>query len=141
MRDPSHKCDVESSIGTITSVISAQTVDVDGMPRHVCDLRPAAARISSEPEPTSGGGTVADDEPLVIQIPALRTSVEDDEETSDCAQTNDDYGVAESEQETSEPQQNTDKYDDIEERHLEDADPEPLGRSRRVMRQRVRCDI
>ena len=142
VRDPSHKCDVESSIGTITNVISAQTVEVDGMPRHVCDLRPAAARNSPEPEPTSGqGGTVADDEPLVIQIPALRTSVEEDEGTSDCAQTNDDDGVAETEQETSGPDQNTDKDDDIEERHLEDADTEPLGRSRRVVRQRVRCDM
>ena len=128
VRDPSHKCDVESLIGMITNVISTQMVEVDGMPHHGCDLRPAEARINPEPEPKKRtGGTVVDDESLVIQILTLRMLVLEDEETSDCAQTNDGDGVAESVQETSGAQQNTDKDDGIEEGHLEDADPNRQG--------------
>ena len=33
-----------------------ETVEVDGMPRHVGDFRPAAARNLPAPEPTSGQG-------------------------------------------------------------------------------------
>ena len=40
VRDPSRRCDVPSSIGTVTGNVSEQCVEVDGMPRHVRDLRP-----------------------------------------------------------------------------------------------------
>ena len=39
IRDPSRRCDVPSSIGTVTRQVSAQCVEVDNVPRHVRDLR------------------------------------------------------------------------------------------------------
>ena len=39
IRDPSRRCDVPSSLGTVTRIVSAQCVEVDHVPRHVRDLR------------------------------------------------------------------------------------------------------
>ncbi|KAK4294952.1 hypothetical protein Pmani_032459 [Petrolisthes manimaculis] len=39
VRHPSRRCDSPSTEGTVTRVVSAQNVEVDGMPRHVRDLR------------------------------------------------------------------------------------------------------
>ncbi|KAK4307616.1 hypothetical protein Pmani_020636 [Petrolisthes manimaculis] len=35
VRHPSRRCDSPSTEGTVTRVVSAQNVEVDGMPRHV----------------------------------------------------------------------------------------------------------
>ena len=128
VRDPSRKCDAPSSIGTVTDVVSAQTVEVDGMPRHVRDLRAVTARDTREPEPAGGqGGTAADDdEPWLIRIPASGTAGEEREEEN-----GPDDGAPESEQEHPEPEQSTYECNDAENHNLE-MDPEPLGRGRRV---------
>lgn len=39
VRHPNRRCDTPSTEGTVTRVVSAQNVEVDGMPRHVRDLR------------------------------------------------------------------------------------------------------
>lgn len=39
VRHPSRRCDIQSSVGTVTNIVSVQNVEVDGMPRHVRDLR------------------------------------------------------------------------------------------------------
>ena len=54
VRDPSRRCDVPSSLGTVSRVVSAQNVEVDGVPRHVRDLRlvvlpPSEITIAQEP--------------------------------------------------------------------------------------------
>ena len=41
IRDPSRRCDVPSSLGTVTGIVSVQCEEVDCIPRHVRDLRPA----------------------------------------------------------------------------------------------------
>ena len=49
-RDPSRRCDMPSSLGAVSRVVSAQGVKVDGVPRHVRDLRLAVV-----PAPAEGG--------------------------------------------------------------------------------------
>ena len=41
IRDQSRRCDVPSSVGTVTGIVSVQCVEVDCILRHVRDLRPA----------------------------------------------------------------------------------------------------
>lgn len=58
VRDPSRRCDVKSKLGFVTGVNSPQNVEVDGVPRHVRDLRPATSRIYDQavvPERESDG--------------------------------------------------------------------------------------
>ncbi|XP_043208454.1 uncharacterized protein LOC122374015 [Amphibalanus amphitrite] len=49
VRDPSRRCDVASSLGTVSRIVSVQCVEVDGVPRHVRDLRLAVL-----PQPAEG---------------------------------------------------------------------------------------
>lgn len=59
---PSRRCDARSSLGTITRITSAQNVEVDGMPRHVRDLR------------------LARSEPAIAQEPAVRDEMNDNDD-------------------------------------------------------------
>ncbi|KAG0726818.1 hypothetical protein GWK47_035825 [Chionoecetes opilio] len=49
IRHPSRRCDSRSLEGTVTRLVSPQNVEVDGMPRHVRDLR-----LVTSPLPTPG---------------------------------------------------------------------------------------
>lgn len=72
IRHPSRRCDAPSVMGTVTRVISDQNVEVDGMSRHVRDLRlvvppPVAPEVLEGREATTVDN---DDESLIIEIPA-----------------------------------------------------------------------
>ena len=72
-------CPDEKSLGlggTVTRVVSEQTIEVDGMPRHVRDLRWA---VPPETAPTRALMFVSDDEELPL-LPARRGA---EEESSD----------------------------------------------------------
>ena len=84
VRDPSRRCDVRSTLGTVTQVLSAQAVEVDGMPRHVRDLRHVTESGIDQAAPVST--SEPDDSPLLISIGP------DD--------TNDDYGGQGGEEDT-----------------------------------------
>ena len=66
VRDPSRRCDVRSTLGTVTRVLSAQAVEVDGMPRHVRDLRHVTESGLDQAAPVST--SEPDDSPLLISI-------------------------------------------------------------------------
>ena len=67
IRDPSRRCDVPSSIGTVTRQLSAQCVEVDHVPRHVRDLRLAfvPSQECSETEPLDNDGD--DSGPIILR--------------------------------------------------------------------------
>ena len=67
IRDPSRRCDVPSSIGTVTRQVSAQCVEVDHVPRHVRDLRLAfvPSQECSETEPQDNDGD--DSGPIILR--------------------------------------------------------------------------
>ena len=59
IRDASRRCDVPSALGTVSRIISDQNVEVDGISRHVRDLRivvlpPAQTQLESAPVRTWG---------------------------------------------------------------------------------------
>ncbi|XP_043214663.1 uncharacterized protein LOC122378020 [Amphibalanus amphitrite] len=82
IKDPSRRCDVPSAKGTVTQVLSAQSVEVDGIPRHVRDLRHVTDQgpdRAAAPAPHSD----RDDEPLLISVQQRRRALggaEDDSE-------------------------------------------------------------
>ena len=117
VRDPSRRCDKQSSLGTVTKVISAQTVEVDGMPRHVRDLRVARVEPSDAQE---RGAAVRDDadEPSYIYIPA--PCVNDAAEREGGGP-----GLTEAAPENPDPEREA------------TAQPEPLRRSARIASQRA----
>ena len=85
VRHPSRRCNARSSIGSVTKVVSPQKVEVDGMPRHVRDLRPATQPPQCE-EISTGDGTASEDENrLLIRVPAARdnTDVEGSSESEE----------------------------------------------------------
>lgn len=96
VRDPNTRCDVPSSVGTVTKVVSAQTVEVDSIPRHVRDLRQASTDCTQESEPKYEREEPGEDaeESWLIQIPAPRT-------TGGCEQINDADGASQLECEVS----------------------------------------
>ena len=49
VKPPEARCHTKYKLGTVTKVISEQTMAVDGMPRHVRDLRSA---VPPETAPT-----------------------------------------------------------------------------------------
>lgn len=73
IRHPSRRCDAQSTQGTVTKVVSAQNVEVDGMPRHVRDLRVVASSPSSPTTESSAEkkeSEVEDDAwPIIVRIP------------------------------------------------------------------------
>ena len=71
-----NRCHTKYKLGTVTRVVSEQTMEVDGMPRHVRDLRSA---VPPETAPTPAQTFMSDDEELPL-LPARRGS---EEESSD----------------------------------------------------------
>ena len=71
-----NRCHTKYKLGTVTRVVSEQTMEVDGMPRHVRDLRSA---VPPETAPTTAQSFMSDDEELPL-LPARRGS---EEESSD----------------------------------------------------------
>ena len=88
IRHPSRRCDVKRLLGTVTKVVSAQKVEVDGMPRHVRDLRLA----TTPPPPLTGNflamekqnvATENDELPIVISFPRRAPEESDDQPSDD----------------------------------------------------------
>ncbi|MPC48921.1 hypothetical protein E2C01_042707 [Portunus trituberculatus] len=48
---PSRHCNAKSTLCTVTKVVSAQNIEVDGMPRHLCNLRMFTLLTSTLKEP------------------------------------------------------------------------------------------
>ena len=71
-----NRCHTKYKLGTVTGVVSEQTMEVDGMPRHVRDLRSA---VPPEPAATRAQKFISDDEELPL-LPVRRGS---EEESSD----------------------------------------------------------
>ena len=71
-----NRCHTKYKLGTVTRVVSEQTMEVDGMPRHVRDLRSV---VPPETASTPAQTFVSDDEELPL-LPARRGS---EEESSD----------------------------------------------------------
>ncbi len=65
-----NRCDTKYKLGTVTRVVSEQTMEVDGMPRHVRDLRSA---VPPETATTTAQTFMSDGEELPL-IPARRAS-------------------------------------------------------------------
>ena len=63
----------------MTGVVSEQTMEVDGMPRHVRDLRSA---VPPEPAATTAQIFISDDEELPL-LPARRGSEEDSSDSEE----------------------------------------------------------
>ncbi len=68
-----NRCHTKYQLGTVTRVVSEQTMEVDGMPRHVRDLRSA---VPPETAPTTAQTFMSDDEELPL-LPARRGSEEE----------------------------------------------------------------
>ncbi|KRY25976.1 Pol polyprotein [Trichinella spiralis] len=66
VRPPGARCDTRHQKGTVTGVVSDQAVEVDGMPRHVRDLRrrtPSVSAASDFSEQTAG-----EEEEMIIHL-------------------------------------------------------------------------
>ena len=78
-----NRCQTKYKLGTVTRVVSEQTVEVDVMLRHVRDLRSVVPRESA---PTRTQTLISDEEHIPL-LPARRGSEEessDSEEKVDC---------------------------------------------------------
>ena len=67
VRPPTARCDTRYDRGVVTGVVSEQAVEVGGVPRHVRDLRPRAARRRRDEVPQDDDtrrGAVADQDTL-----------------------------------------------------------------------------
>ena len=73
MKPSKNRCHTTYKLGTVTRVVSEQTMEVDGMPRHVRDLRSA---VPPETAPTRAQTFMSDDEELLL-LPAHRGSQEE----------------------------------------------------------------
>ena len=71
-----NRCHTKYKLGTVTRVVSEQTMEVDGMPRHVRDLRSA---VPPETAPTTAQTFMSDDE----ELPLLLARRGSEEESSD----------------------------------------------------------
>ena len=85
IRHPSRRCDVKSSLGTVTKVVSAQNVEVDGMPRHVRDLRLSTLLLptSREPPTAERQGVAEGDDELLINVPVIGSGAEECESSEE----------------------------------------------------------
>ena len=79
VKPPEARCHTKYKLGTVTKVVSEQTMEVDGMPRHVRDLRSA---IPPETAPTRAQIFISDDEELPL-LPARRGSEEDSSDSEE----------------------------------------------------------
>ena len=66
VRDPSRRCDVPSSLGTVTRIVSPQCLDIDGIPRHVRDLRLAIVQSQESEQHVARDDSDSDDDCSII---------------------------------------------------------------------------
>ncbi|CDW58423.1 Pol protein, partial [Trichuris trichiura] len=73
IRPPAGRCDTRYEEGTVTNVLSDQAVEVDGIPRHVRDIR----RRTPSPDRQKGTNKTEDEveEPLLIRMPIRDSNV------------------------------------------------------------------
>ncbi|KAK3888296.1 hypothetical protein Pcinc_007635 [Petrolisthes cinctipes] len=74
VRHPSRRCDIRSHVGTVTKITSGQNIEVDGIPRHVRDLRAVAPESiamegRNEQPDYEDSWDVEPDESLVVHQP------------------------------------------------------------------------
>ncbi|MPC90064.1 hypothetical protein E2C01_085031 [Portunus trituberculatus] len=79
---PSKRCNSRSLKGTVTRIVSAQNVEVDGVPRHVQDLRLATAKLRTDNHLSTEETTAEDnEEEMLIRVDNSTASVgEEDQE-------------------------------------------------------------
>ena len=76
VRPPQVRCDMQYEQGVVTNVISEQAVEVDGVPRHIRELRPRVAEEDSDSFPQNmerhdlqgPQSEFADAEPLILRF-------------------------------------------------------------------------
>ena len=75
VRPPNNRCDQRYTRGVVTRAVSEHTVEVDGVPRHVRDLRRRDESVEEVVRPADGGGAVgqadADDDDWEEVLDAL----------------------------------------------------------------------
>ncbi|KAK3852586.1 hypothetical protein Pcinc_040836 [Petrolisthes cinctipes] len=76
VRHSSRRCDIRSHVGTVTKITSAQNIEVDGIPRHVRDLRAVAPESiaiegGNEQPDYEDSWDVEPDECLVVNVGEL----------------------------------------------------------------------
>ncbi|CDW61316.1 hypothetical protein TTRE_0000977101, partial [Trichuris trichiura] len=73
IRPPAGRCDTRYEEGTVTNVLSGQAVEVDGIPRHVRDIR----RRTPSPDRQKGTNKTENEveEPLLIRMPIRDSNV------------------------------------------------------------------
>ena len=64
VKPPNARCHTKFSPGMVTGVLSEQAVEVNGMPRHVRDIRPREAGDTEEEGPDIQMDRTSEDEPL-----------------------------------------------------------------------------
>lgn len=91
VKGPQNRCFKKFKHGRVTGVISPQAVEVDGMPRHVKDLRPRAvgAEDGSEEFKQERIEWPDDDEPLIVRFGENDTDSSDEYQTGDELDTED----------------------------------------------------
>ena len=71
VRPPNNRCDMKYTLGEVTRIISEQSVEVGGTPRHVRDLRPARVPQSDQDELASDLGGEDQDSTCETFYPGL----------------------------------------------------------------------
>ena len=72
VRPPQNRCHTRYERGVITGMISNQAFEVDGLPRHVRDLRPRSDGYSPASCVQEGSSRGDDDDPLVLRFGGRR---------------------------------------------------------------------
>lgn len=72
------RCDSAFATGTVTKVLSEQAVEVNGMPRHVRDLRPAEGEAHLSPITEPDSSISMPDWPVFDALPEPETESEDE---------------------------------------------------------------
>lgn len=80
VKHPSRRCDAPSSIGTVTGRNSVQNIEVDGVPRHVRDLR--LVRQQSRVPPFPNNETISDNDECVLRFGGTPTEAQSSESCS-----------------------------------------------------------
>ena len=76
------RCNTKYRVGTVTGVVSDHTVEVDGMPRHVRDLR----SVVPVPERAPRDEVASDDDDMILEAAervSFHEAVDDDENTAE----------------------------------------------------------
>ena len=68
VRPPSNRCDTRFFPGTVTNVTSDLAVEVNGVSRHICDLRRATSSACI-PEAVEENEILSDDDGLLMSVP------------------------------------------------------------------------